>query len=84
MAWVPGKSLETCFVAVLFGGNLLASIVSDRVLQVINFTPFGLYKQVLKMDVEWADIWRTCGISLVWIVIICGIGLWRFQKTELK
>lgn len=79
-----GATMGICFVAILFGGNLLASVVPESVITVINHTPLGLYNQVLKLDVQWADIGRTSLLSLLWIGMICGIGLWRFQRTELK
>lgn len=79
-----GTTMGICFVAILFGGNLLTVILPDNVLKFVNYTPLGLYKQVLNLDVEWADIWKTGCISLVWTAIICGIGLWKFKRTELK
>ena len=79
-----GATMGICFVAILFGGNLLVMVLPESILRIINYTPLGLCKQVLKMDVQWADIWKTSCISLVWIAIICSIGLWKFKKTELK
>lgn len=79
-----GVTMGICFVAILFGGNLLAMVLPESILRIINYTPLGLYKQVLKLDVQWADIGKTSCVSLVWIAIICSIGLWKFKKTELK
>lgn len=79
-----GLTMGICFVGVLIGGNLLATIVSEGVRKVINYTPLGLYNRVLKLDVQWTDIWLTAGISLIWLGIICTVGYLKFQKTELK
>lgn len=79
-----GLTMGICFVGILFGGNLLASIVSEGIREVINYTPLGLYNRVLKLDVQWTDIWLTAGISLIWLGIICTVGYLKFRKTELK
>lgn len=79
-----GITMGICFVGVLFGGNLLASVVSEPIRDMINYTPFGLYNRVLKLDVAWTDIWLTAGISLLWIGIITTIGYLKFRKAELK
>lgn len=79
-----GVTMGICFVGILFGGNLLASIASEGVRAVISYTPLGLYNRVLKLDVSWSDIWLTAGISLIWIGIISMVGYLKFRKTELK
>lgn len=79
-----GVTMGICFVGILFGGNLLASVASEGVRTVISYTPLGLYNRVLKLDVSWSDIWLTAGISLIWIGIICTVGYLKFRKTELK
>ncbi len=79
-----GVTMGICFVAVLFGGNLLAAIASENIIKVVNYTPLGLYNQVLRPDVQWTDIWKTSCVSLIWTALICGVGLWKFKKTELK
>lgn len=79
-----GATMGICFVAILVGGNLLATIATENMETILNYTPLGLYNQVLKLDVSWADMGRTAGISLLWIVMICIIGYLRFRKTELK
>lgn len=79
-----GTTMGVCFVGVLFGGNLLASILSKDIIKIVNYTPLGLYHHVLKLDVTWFDICQTIGISLVWIIILWAVGYLKFQKTELK
>lgn len=79
-----GITMGLCFVGILFGGNMLASIAPDHILKVINYTPLGLYKQVLDLHVSWMDMIKTGCISMVWFAVICGIGLWSFKKSELK
>ena len=79
-----GVTMGICFVGILAGGNLLASIVSKEVAEIINYTPLGLYRHVLKADMTGLDIARTIGISLVWTVLFCTAGYLRFRKTELK
>ena len=71
-------------VVILFGGSLLSSILPDSLQKYVSYTPLGLYQTVLKLDVTGMDVLKTSVISLVWIVVICGIGLWKFRKTELK
>ena len=77
-------TMGICIAGILVGGNLFAMILPDAVMKIMNYTPLGLYKQVLKLDLQWTDIWKTSFVSLVWIVIIYGIGLWKFQRVELK
>lgn len=79
-----GATMGICFVGILFGGNLLASILSEDIIKIINYTPLGLYRHVLKLDVTWFDICQTVAISLCWIVLFWTIGYLKFQKTELK
>lgn len=79
-----GVTMGICFVGILAGGNLLASIVSEDVARVINYTPLGLYRHVLKTDVTGLDIALTVGISLIWTILFCTTGYVKFRKTELK
>ncbi len=79
-----GTTMGICFVGILFGGNLLASILSEDIVRIVNYTPLGLYRHVLKLDVTWSDICQTIGISLVWIILFGTIGYLKFRKTELK
>lgn len=79
-----GTTMGLCFVAILFGGNMLATVLPDSLLKILNYTPLRLYTQVLDLHVEWMDMIRTGCISMAWFVVICGIGLWSFKKSELK
>ena len=79
-----GATIGICMVVILFGGSLLSSILPDSLQKYVSYTPLGLYQSVLKLDVTGMDVLKTSVISLVWIVVICGIGLWKFRKTELK
>lgn len=79
-----GVTMGICFAAILFGGNLLAAVLPERVMQFMNYTPLGLYRIVTKLDVTGADIFLTIGLSLLWTGLICGIGYWGFRKAELK
>lgn len=79
-----GATMGICFVGVLLGGNLLAAILSEDIIKIINYTPLGLYHHVLKSDVTWPDIFQTAGISLIWIILLWMAGYLKFQKTELK
>lgn len=79
-----GATMGICFVGILFGGNLLASILSEDIIKIINYTPLGLYRHVLKLDVTWSDICRTVVISLLWIILFWTVGYLKFEKTELK
>lgn len=79
-----GVTMGICFVGILLGGNLLASILSEDIIAIINYTPLGLYHRVLTLDVTWFDICQTAGISLIWIILLWVIGYLKFQKTELK
>lgn len=79
-----GATMGICFVGILFGGNLLASILSEDIIKIINYTPLGLYRHVLKLDVTWSDISRTVLISLLWIILFWTVGYLKFKKTELK
>ena len=79
-----GATMGICFVGILFGGNLLASILSEDMIKIVNYTPLGLYRHVLKLDVTWFDICQTVMISLFWIILFWTVGYFKFQKTELK
>lgn len=79
-----GTAMGICFVGIFFGGNLLATILPKDIIKIVNYTPLGLYHQVLKLDVTWLDITRTAGISLIWIILLWTAGYLKFQKTELK
>lgn len=79
-----GATMGICFVAILFGGNLLAAVLPESIISVLNNTPLGLYKQVMRTDVCWADIWKTSCISLIWTIVLGSIGIWKFKRTELK
>lgn len=79
-----GTTMGICFVGILFGGNLLASILPEKIVRIVNYTPLGLYRHVLNLDVTWADICQTIGISLIWTLLIGAVGYLKFQKTELK
>lgn len=79
-----GVTMGICIVGILAGGNLMSAILPAKVLKIINYTPFGLYKSVLKLDITWSEMGITAMISLIWIVLICVSGYLKFQKTELK
>lgn len=79
-----GAAMGICFVGILLGGNLLASILSENIIKIINFTPLGLYRHVLKLDLTWFDICQTVVISLIWIILFWTAGYLKFRKTELK
>lgn len=79
-----GATMGICFVGILFGGNLLASILSEDIIKIVNYTPLGLYRHVLKLDVTWSDISQTVMISLFWIILFWTVGYLKFKKTELK
>lgn len=79
-----GVTMGICFVGILFAGNLLAQVASEKVRTVISYTPLGLYSRVLRLDVSWTDICLTAGMSLIWLAIIYTIGYLKFRKTELK
>lgn len=79
-----GTTMGICFVGILVGGNLLASIVSEDIAKIIRYTPLSLYTHVTKPDVTWFDIGQTAGISLIWIIFLGMVGYLKFRKTELK
>ncbi len=79
-----GTTMAICFVGILLGGNLLASVSSKDIIKIVDYTPLGLYRRVLKLDVSWFDITQTVGISLVWIILLWIVGYFIFQKAELK
>lgn len=79
-----GVTMGICFAGILFGGNLLASILPESMMKIFNYTPLGLFNQVLKLDVSWSDMLLTACISLIWTILICGLGYLKFRKTELK
>lgn len=79
-----GVTIGSCIIGILILGNVLASLLPDRLLNIVNKTPLGLYTQVLSTDVSWGRIVYTSVLSLIWTAAICAAALWRFQKTELK
>lgn len=79
-----GTTMGICFVCILAGGNLLASVVPENIAEIIRYTPLALYTHVTKTDVTWFDIGQTAGISLVWIILFGMAGYLKFCKTELK
>lgn len=79
-----GVTMGICFAALLFGGNLLASVLPEQMIKFLHYTPLGLYNLVSKLDVQWSDMLLTVGISLVWTLLICGLGYLKFRNTELK
>lgn len=78
-----GTTMGICFVGILLGGNILAFLLPEDVIKIVNYTPLGLYRHVLKIDVAWPDICQTVGISLIWIILFWTVGYLKFQKTEL-
>lgn len=79
-----GVTMGICFVGILAGGNLIAFVLPENILKIINYTPFGLYKNVLKLNITWSEIGMTAAISLIWIVLLFVAGYIKFRKTELK
>lgn len=79
-----GTTMGICFVCILVGGNLLASVVPENIDKIIRYTPLALYTHVTKTDVTWFDIGQTAGISLIWILFFGTVGYLKFRKTELK
>lgn len=79
-----GTTMGICFVGILLGGNLLASILSEDIIRILNYTPLGLYQHVLKLDVTWFDICQTIVISFIWTIFFWAVGYLKFKKTELK
>ncbi len=79
-----GTTMGICLAAILVGGNLLASILPEEVIKFVNYTPLGLYRHVLKLDVTLSDLCQTVGISLIWIILFGTVGYLKFRKTELK
>ena len=79
-----GTTMGICFVCILAGGNLLASVVPENIAEIIRYTPLALYTHVTKTDVTWSDIVQTAGISLLWIIGLGAVGYYIFQKAELK
>lgn len=79
-----GTTMGICFVCILAGGNLLASVVPENIAEIIRYTPLALSQHVTKIDVTWTDIGQTAGISLIWILFFGTIGYLKFRKTELK
>lgn len=79
-----GSTMGICFVCILAGGNLLASMVPEKIAEIIRYTPLALYTHVTKTDVTWFDIGQTAGISLIWILFFGTVGYLKFRKTELK
>lgn len=79
-----GTTMGICFVGILAGGNLLASMVPENIAKIIRYTPLALYTHVTKTDVTWFDIGQTAGISIIWIILFGMAGYLKFRKTELK
>ncbi len=77
-------TLGICIIAIAVGFNIIIGILPEPLLKIIDYTPVGLCRQVLKLDVSWEDIIRTSCISIVWTVAICIAGLFKFKKAELK
>lgn len=77
-------TMGICIIGISFGFTVIASVLPDSLVKLINYTPIGLYHNVLKLDVSWYDIFKTSFISIIWIIVICVSGLWKFKKTELK
>lgn len=87
IAFITQKTSITmgiCIIGIAFGFNIITALLPESLLKIVNYTPAGLYRQVLKMDVSFNDIIRTSCISAAWIVAICAAGLWKFKRTELK
>lgn len=79
-----GAIMGVCFSLIMFGGTMLIKFLPDNAVKYVKYTPLHLPQNVLKYDIVWNDILKTGLISLVWIVIILGFGIWRFHKAELK
>lgn len=79
-----GAVMGVCFSIIAFGGTMMVNILPDKAAKYIKYTPLYLPQNVLKYDVVWRDILKTSVISLIWIVVILGFGMWRFCKAELK
>lgn len=77
-------TMGVCIIGIAFGFKMVTSILPESLENIINYTPVGLCYQVLKLDVTFNDIIRTSCISVIWIIIICAAGLYKFKKTELK
>lgn len=77
-------TMGICIIGIAFGFTIIVSILPDSLVKLITYTPIGLYHNVLKLDVSWSDIFKTGFISIIWIIVICMAGLWKFKKIELK
>ena len=77
-------TMGVCIIGIAFGFKMVTSILPESLENIINYTPAGLCYQVLKLDVTFSDIIRTSCISVIWIIVICAAGLWKFRKAELK
>ncbi len=87
IAFITQKTSITigiCIIVVAIGFNILSSVLPEPLANIINYTPAGLCNQVLDIDVTFGDIIKTICISIIWIVLICTAGLWKFRKAELK
>jgi len=80
----PGVIIATCMVVILVGGNFLATVLPESILQYLSYTPLRLMQNVLKYDLTWRDIGMTSLLSILWIVAVLGVGIWKFRRTELK
>lgn len=79
-----GAAIGICLLVIVFGVRMFELLLPEALRQYICYTPLGLYMEVLKTDIGWTDIIKTGSIGIVWTVVICGIGLWNFRKTELR
>lgn len=77
-------TMGVCIIGIALGFTVVAAVLPDSLTKLINYTPVGLYHNVLKLDVSWNDIFKTSFISIIWIIVIFMAGLWKFKKTELK
>ncbi len=79
-----GMAIAFSMIALVFGVRIIELLVPQALQEFLCYTPLGLYREVLTVHVEWADMIRTGCLGLVWTAAICGIGLWNFKRTELK
>lgn len=77
-------TMGICVIGIAFGFTIIVSVLPDSLVKLVTYTPIGLYHKVLKLDVSLGDIFKTSFISIIWIIVICMAGLWKFKKTELK
>lgn len=77
-------TMGICIIGIAVGFTVISRLLPESLSGIINYTPAGLYNQVLKLDVKFSDIIKTTLISIAWIIAICTAGLWKFKKIELK